>query len=140
VDEQQQETIAPRRFPTKKVVVVGVVLLACFLLGTASGIALLAKFGDFPSIESAQAYRPSVSSKIYDRNNRVAGEIYLEKRTLVPYDQIPRHVVYAFVAAEDANFFKHRGVDLTAIVRAAVKDILSVGFHQGASTITQQTL
>ena len=140
MDEQQQETITPRRFPSKKVIVMGVVLLACFLLGTASGLVLLAKFGDFPSIESAQAYRPSVSSKIYDRNNRVAGEIYLEKRTLVPYDQIPRQVVYAFVAAEDANFFKHRGVDVTAIVRAAIKDILSAGFHQGASTITQQTV
>ncbi len=141
VDEQEQEQASvPKRLPTKKVVLMAAVLLACFLLGAASGLVLLAAFGDFPSIESAQAYRPSVSSKIYDRNNRLAGEIYLEKRTVVPYDRIPRHVVYAFVAAEDANFFKHRGVDFSAIARAAFKDVVSGGFHQGGSTITQQTV
>ena len=112
----------------------------CFVLGAGAGIALLAKFGDFPSIESVAAYRPSVTSKIFDRNNRVVGEIYLEKRNVVPFKAIPPHVVNAFVAAEDANFFKHKGVDYFAIVRAIVKDVLSGGFAQGASTITQQTV
>jgi penicillin-binding protein 1A len=130
----------PAGFPWKKLFLLGFVLCLCFLLGAATALALLAKFGDFPSIESAQAYRPSVSSKIYDRNNRLVGEIYLEKRTVVPYRTIPKHVVNAFLAAEDANFFKHRGVDYTAIARAVFKDLLSGGFAQGASTITQQTV
>jgi penicillin-binding protein 1A len=130
----------PAGFPWKKLFLVGFVLLLCFLLGAGAALALLAKFGDFPSIESAAAYRPSVSSKIYDRNNRIVGEIYLEKRTVVPYQVIPKHVVNAFLAAEDANFFKHKGVDYTAIVRAVLKDVLSRGYAQGASTITQQTV
>jgi penicillin-binding protein 1A len=112
----------------------------CLVLGGLLGFFLLAKFGDFPSIQSAAAYRPSVSSKIYDRNNKVVGEIYLEKRTLVPYESIPPHVVNAFVAAEDAHFFKHKGVDYFAILRAVVKDMLHGGYAQGASTITQQTV
>src|SRR3990170_623839 len=115
-------------------------LFLCFLLGTGVGLVILAKFGSYPSLESVQQYRPSVSSKIYDRYNQLVGEIYLEKRTLVPYRQIPRHVVEAFVAAEDANFFQHRGVDLTAIARAAFKDLLGWSFAQGGSTITQQTV
>ncbi|MDA8121863.1 MAG: PBP1A family penicillin-binding protein [Deltaproteobacteria bacterium] len=127
-------------FPWKKLILLGFVLCLCFLLGAVAALVLLAKFGDFPSIDSAGAYRPSVSSKIYDRNNRVVMEIYLEKRSLVPYRSIPKHVVAAFVAAEDANFFRHRGVDFTAIARAVLKDILSGGFAQGASTITQQTV
>lgn len=111
-----------------------------FLGGTAAGLVVLAMFGDFPSIESIQAYRPSVTSKIYDRHNRLVGEIYQEKRTLVSYDKIPKHVVNAFVAAEDENFFTHKGVDFSAIARAALKDLLSVKFAQGGSTITQQTV
>ncbi|HWS16200.1 MAG TPA: PBP1A family penicillin-binding protein [Candidatus Methylomirabilis sp.] len=130
----------PAGFPWNKLLLILFVAGLCFVLGVGAGIALLARFGDFPQIESAAAYKPSVTSKIFDRNNRVVGEIYLEKRNVVPYKAIPPHVVYAFLAAEDANFFKHRGVDYFAIARAIVKDVLSGGFAQGASTITQQTV
>ncbi len=138
--ERRSSLEEPAGFPWKKLFLLGFVLCLCFLLGAAAALALLALFGDFPSIESAAAYRPSVSSKIYDRSNRIVGEIYLEKRTVVPYQAIPKHVVKAFLAAEDANFFKHKGVDYIAITRAVLKDILSGGFAQGASTITQQTV
>ncbi|GAB4368840.1 MAG: PBP1A family penicillin-binding protein [Deltaproteobacteria bacterium] len=130
----------PGRGRSRKNLLLAAAVLLCFLAGTAAGLVILAVFGDFPSIESIQAYRPSVTSKIYDRHNRLVGEIYQEKRTLVPYDRIPKHVVNAFVAAEDANFFTHKGVDLSAIARAALKDLLSVKFAQGGSTITQQTV
>jgi len=130
----------PAGFPWKKLLLIVFVAGLCFVLGAGAGMALLARFGDFPAIESAAAYRPSVTSKIFDRNNRVVGEIYLEKRNVVPFKTIPPHVVNAFVAAEDANFFQHKGVDYFAIVRAIVKDVLSGGFAQGASTITQQTV
>ncbi len=130
----------PVGFPWKKLLAIVIVAGLCFAFGTVAGIVLLAKFGDFPPIESAAAYRPSVTSKIFDRNNLVVGEIYLEKRNVVPFKAIPQHVVYAFVAAEDANFFRHKGVDYVAIARAIVKDVLSGGFAQGASTITQQTV
>ncbi|MBP2669062.1 MAG: multimodular transpeptidase-transglycosylase, partial [Deltaproteobacteria bacterium] len=130
----------PVGFNWIKLILILVVAGLFFALGTGAAVFLLATFGDFPPIESAQAYRPSVASRIYDRNNRLVGEIYLEKRTLVPYKSIPSNVVKAFVAAEDANFFQHGGVDYVAIIRAVLKDILSGGFAQGASTITQQTV
>jgi penicillin-binding protein 1A len=130
----------PAGFPWKKLILIVFVAGLCFVLGIGAGIVLLANFGDFPPIESAAAYRPSVTSKIFDRNNRVVGEIYIEKRNVVPFDAIPRHVVNAFVAAEDANFFKHKGVDYVAIGRAVLKDVVSRGYAQGASTITQQTV
>jgi penicillin-binding protein 1A len=130
----------PSGFPWKKLFLILVVTGLFFAFGVVAGVGLLARFGDFPSIESAKAYRPSVTSKIFDRNNRLVGEIYLEKRTLVPFRAIPPHVVNAFVAAEDAHFFRHKGVDYVAIFRAAVKDVFSGGYAQGASTITQQTV
>jgi penicillin-binding protein 1A len=111
-----------------------------FLAGAGTGLALLSKFGEFPSIEKAQAYRPSISSKIYDRNNSLVGEIYLEKRTVVPYNTIPPHVINAFVAAEDAHFFKHKGVDITGVLRAGVRNLLKGRIAEGGSTITQQTV
>jgi penicillin-binding protein 1A len=130
----------PAGFPWKKLLLILFVTGLCFVLGAGFGLVLLARFGDFPPIESAAAYRPSVTSKIFDRNNRVVGEIYVEKRTVVPFKEIPPHVVNAFVAAEDAKFFQHKGVDYVAIARAIVKDVVSVGYAQGASTITQQTV
>ena len=130
----------PAGFPWKKLFLIVIVAGLCFALGVGAGIVLLAKFGDFPPIESVSAYRPSVTSKIFDRNNLVVGEIYLEKRNVVPFKAIPTHVVNAFVAAEDANFFRHKGVDYIAIARAIGKDVLSGGYAQGASTITQQTV
>ncbi|MGB3400056.1 MAG: PBP1A family penicillin-binding protein [Candidatus Deferrimicrobiaceae bacterium] len=126
--------------PRRRPFLLAATLLLCFLLGTGAGLVLLAMFGTFPSFDSVQEYQPSVSSKIYDRYNQMIGEIYIEKRTLAPYDKIPRQVVNAFVAAEDANFFKHRGFDFSAIARAAVKDLLGGSFAQGGSTITQQTV
>jgi penicillin-binding protein 1A len=130
----------PAGFPWKKLFLVLAVTLFFFALGAGAGLTMLAKFGEFPSVESPAAYRPSVTSKIYDRNNQVVGEIFLEKRTLVPYKAIPSRVVNAFVAAEDANFFTHKGVDYIAIVRALMKDVFSGEYSQGASTITQQTV
>jgi len=130
----------PAGFPWKKLLLIVFVAGLCFVLGAGAGLVLLAKFGDFPTIEEAAAYRPSVTSKIFDRNNRVVGEIYLEKRNVVPFKAIPPHVVNAFVAAEDANFFQHKGVDYVAIARAIFKDVVSGGYAQGASTITQQTV
>jgi len=126
--------------PRKRPFLLAGTLLLCFLLGTGAGLVLLAMFGTFPSFDSVQEYQPSVSSKIYDRYNKMIGEIYIEKRTLAPYDKIPRQVVNAFVAAEDANFFRHRGIDFTAVARAAIKDLLGGSFAQGGSTITQQTV
>ncbi|MCL1925561.1 MAG: PBP1A family penicillin-binding protein [Syntrophorhabdaceae bacterium] len=128
------------RFPWKKLILMFFTSAFFFMLGAVSGLAILIIFGDFPSLESPSAYRPSVTSKIFDRNNQVIGEIFIERRTLVPYKTISPYVIKAFVAAEDAHFFKHKGVDLIAITRALVKDVFSGEFAQGGSTITQQMI
>jgi penicillin-binding protein 1A len=117
-----------------------VLFVLFFLFGAGTGLALLGTFGDFPPIETVQDYRPSTTSKIYDRNNRLVGDIYIENRTIVPYATIPRHVVQAFVAAEDAHFFEHRGIDPSGILRAGIKNLLKGRIAQGGSTITQQTV
>src|SRR3954454_11046863 len=78
------------------------------------------------------------ASVIVDRNNKIFGQIYVENRETVPYEQLPRDLINAVVAVEDAKFYQHHGYDLSGIVRAALKNLVAGHVRQGASTITQQ--
>src|SRR5205807_638986 len=78
------------------------------------------------------------ASVILDRNDKIFGQIYVENRETVPYDQLPRDLINAVVAVEDSKFYKHSGYDLFGIVRAALKNTVAGHVRQGASTITQQ--
>src|SRR5437016_1601924 len=78
------------------------------------------------------------ASVILDRNGKIFGQIYVENRETIPYDQFPRHLVNAVVSMEDNKFYQHGGYDLSGIVRAALKNFTAGHVRQGASTITQQ--
>lgn len=93
---------------------------------------------DLPPIDSIKHYRPPVVTEIRDRNGSLVGKYADEERYVLPLDAIPLHVRRAFLAAEDADFYKHSGVDFKAIIRAALKNAESGKSSQGASTITQQ--
>ena len=94
---------------------------------------------DLPSVESLAEYRPPVVSEIVSADGQVIGELFEERRRVVPYERIPRHVVQAFLAAEDKNFFQHHGVDWLGTLRAGVNTYVLKKKIQGGSTITQQT-
>jgi len=78
------------------------------------------------------------ASVIYDRSNNVLGRIFIQNRDQVPLDQLSPALLTAIVAAEDARFYKHKGVDYYGIGRAFVRNFQSGGIRQGASTLTQQ--
>jgi len=78
------------------------------------------------------------ASVILDRNGKIFGQIYVENRETVPYDQLPRDLVNAVVAVEDAKFYQHSGYDFFGIIRAALKNLTAGHVRQGGSTITQQ--
>ena len=76
---------------------------------------------------------------IYDKDgNYVTTLVGRENRTVIDTSALPRHVVDAFLAAEDLRFYKHPGFDVTRILGAVLSNMRSGGFDQGASTITQQ--
>ncbi len=76
---------------------------------------------------------------IYDKDgNYVTTLVGRENRTVIDTASLPRHVVDAFLAAEDLRFYKHPGFDVTRILGAVVSNVRTGGFDQGASTITQQ--
>jgi penicillin-binding protein 1A len=114
------------------------------LAGAAGGVGgyyyLMRKYGqDVPDITWAQSYRPPIVSNLVSGDNQLLAEFYKERRRVVPYERIPKKLVQAFVAAEDANFFDHAGIDFKGVVRAAIQNILSGRKKSGASTLTQQT-
>lgn len=91
-----------------------------------------------PQMITLQDYKPLLLTEVFDRNKKKIGEFYRERRVLVPYDKIPKHVLNAFIAAEDDQFFTHGGVNYVAMLRAAFANLKSGRKAQGASTITQQ--
>ncbi len=95
---------------------------------------------NLPDIKSLKNYRPPVMSVVYSDNNKIIGEFYKEKRIFVPFNKIPKVVVNAFIAAEDENFYKHKGIDILSIIRAFIKDVQAGRIVQGGSTITQQVV
>ena len=110
-----------------------------FVIGIVSLIAIVANIkSDLPQLITVKDYQPLLVSQVYDRNNQKIGEFFRERRILVPYDQIPKNLVNAFLAAEDDQFFQHGGVNLTAIMRATFANIRAGRKVQGGSTITQQ--
>ena len=78
------------------------------------------------------------ASVIVDRNDKIFGQIYVENRDTIPYEQLPRDLINAVVAVEDNKFYQHGGYDLVGIMRATLKNIVAGHVRQGASTITQQ--
>jgi membrane carboxypeptidase/penicillin-binding protein len=78
------------------------------------------------------------ASVILDRNDKIFGQIYVENRETIPYEQLPRDLVNAIVSVEDAKFYQHHGYALSGILRATLKNLVAGHVRQGASTITQQ--
>ncbi|MBI5286433.1 MAG: PBP1A family penicillin-binding protein, partial [Deltaproteobacteria bacterium] len=93
---------------------------------------------DLPNLSTLQGYNPNIVTKVYSQDGQVIGEFYIERRTVVPISRMPKHLIYAFLAAEDARFFQHEGVDYWSILRAIYKNIAAGRIVQGGSTITQQ--
>jgi membrane peptidoglycan carboxypeptidase len=79
-------------------------------------------------------------SQIFDVANRQLGVFELENSQPVLYDNVPPEVVSAFLAVEDAGFFRHKGVNLRALGRASFANFALESGRQGASTITQQVV
>ena len=113
------------------------------LVGAVAAFALIiATFGkDLPDYSQLKDYQPPVVTRIYAGDGRLVAEYAQEKRVFIPIDAVPDIVKDAFIAAEDKNFYRHSGVDYTAIFRAGIEDLKNRGSGKrpvGASTITQQ--
>ena len=95
-----------------------------------------------PDLQSFGTRKVSQSTKIFDR----AGKVLLYdvnqgvRRTVIPSGDISINIKNATVAVEDSDFYEHRGIKPTAILRAIFADLGSGSYSQGGSTITQQVV
>ncbi|MFN2488435.1 MAG: transglycosylase domain-containing protein [Actinomycetota bacterium] len=114
--------------PAVAVCALGLTLSAC------------AQIDDLPQLRHSDlAFKPAQSSRIFASDGRLITTMHgVEDRTVVPLGAIPKHLQQAVVAIEDERFYEHDGVDLRAIMRAAVTNAASGEIREGGSTITQQ--
>ncbi len=117
------------------------VLLGLLGLGLVGTLVAFAYFtDDLPSVADLSKDPLAQSTKVYDRDGKtLLYQFEVEQREIVTFDQLPKSLVDATVAAEDKSFFSNPGVDLFGIARAIFSDLTHRGSGQGgASTITQQ--
>ena len=101
------------------------------------GVALAVAYPNLPDISSLADYRPKLPLRVFSADGVLLGEFGEERRQLTPIEQIPQVMKDAVLAAEDARFYQHGGVDYKGVVRAALENLRDAR-SQGASTITMQ--
>ena len=117
----------------------GVTLLfvLAILFGAFSGI-FLAYESDLPQVSSLENFEPNIITEVYATDGRLIGEFAIEKRVIVSFKDIPPNMRNAIVAVEDADFWKHIGINLWRIPGAAITNLRSGKKEQGFSTLTMQ--
>ena len=91
-----------------------------------------------PSVVHLREIKLQVPLRIYSSDRKLIAEFGEKRRTPLDYDEIPQSVINAFLAAEDARFFEHPGVDYHGLLRAAAQLLMTGERRQGGSTITMQ--
>lgn len=122
----------------KRILVVLIGLLILFFIGVIGTFAYLVK--DLPGADALNRRKVIESTKIYDRTGTILlydvhGE---EKRTVIPFEEIPQYLKDATLVIEDDNFYHHAGIDFKGIIRAFLSNLHGEKTGQGGSTITQQ--
>jgi len=107
------------------------------IFGVSFGYALV-NYLEIPDVKQLETYKPKSAARLYADDGTLFAELFVEKRIPIPITQMPYHLKYAFIAIEDVRFYKHFGIDVRSIGRAAFKNIIRGGISEGASTITQQ--
>ena len=116
-----------------------VVVLALVAVASFGGV--VGYYGqDLPDVHSLRTLREPETTRIVDRDGELLGELFEERRSVVPLERIPRVLVLSVLAAEDADFYRHEGFDTLGLARALGRGILSGGDFRGTSTITQQVV
>ncbi|MEO8185621.1 MAG: transglycosylase domain-containing protein, partial [Deltaproteobacteria bacterium] len=118
----------------------GLVLCTCLALG--AGLLVLQHYSEgLPSVEKLKSgYDPPQVTRIYASEQTLLQSLFSERRTVIPFADIPSHAKLAFLAAEDAHFYEHEGLNYLGLLRAVWANLRAGHAVQGGSTITQQVV
>jgi penicillin-binding protein 1A len=120
------------------VILLGVTGLVVGVVGVVGIFVYYSSDPDLPHIDRVSDYHPKIVSKIYSSDGELIGEVFEERRTVMPIDKIPAVMKNAIIDAEDADFYTHGGLSYWGMLRAALRDLKPGARLQGASTLTQQ--
>ena len=106
----------------KKMILLGVIL---FFLSFFVFLYFLWKFSpELPSYSELKNYNPSLTSRVFTSDGLLLDKYYIQERIFVPINRIPENLKNAFISAEDKNFYNHFGIDVFAIIRASITNII----------------
>ncbi|HTM44590.1 MAG TPA: transglycosylase domain-containing protein, partial [Polyangiaceae bacterium] len=140
-DEPPQSNGPPSRWwrVFRWVIIVGFFFLGCGIGAVAYLIHVNST--DLPSVEQLKAgYNPPQITRVLARDNTLLKAVFTERRTVIPFEQIPNSAKLAFLAAEDAHFYEHEGLNYWGMLRALLRNVRAGHAVQGGSTITQQVV
>jgi len=115
-----------------------IVFLAMMGGVAAAGLVFYSLVQGLPDVTTLKDFHHEHATEVFSDDRRKIGEFTTERRYPVRFESIPNHVLRAFIAAEDAKFYEHKGVDYNGIMRAVMSNLMKGRFAQGGSTITQQ--
>lgn len=121
----------------------GGLALLCTMVVAAVAIVLVIRHYEarVPSVEQLRAgYEPPQVTRVVARDGTLLANLFTERRTVISLSELPDHAKLAFLAAEDAHFYEHQGLNYVGMLRALVKNLRSGETKQGGSTITQQVV
>jgi len=114
--------------------IVSLLLLSIFIAFVYYGA-----FGKLHTIKQLQEFKNQTATLVLSEEGDLIGKYFAENRTNIKYKQLPKHLIDALVATEDARYFKHVGIDSRSLLRVVFKTILSNNRSSGGgSTINQQ--
>jgi penicillin-binding protein 1A len=130
-----------RRLP-KWLLIALSVLLACACTGALALFLVVQHYSEgLPSVERLKSgYEPPQISRILAADGTLLSSVFTERRTVIPFSDIPDATKLAFLAAEDAHFYEHEGLNYLGVLRALWANLRAGRTVQGASTITQQVV
>jgi len=112
-----------------KIFFIGLAGIGLFFLFASWGL-----FGSMPSFEDLENPDSNLATEIISADGVVLGKYFEKNRSQLKYSDLPKNLVQALIATEDARFYEHSGIDGRGTLRA----ISSLGTSGGASTLTQQ--
>ena len=93
---------------------------------------------NLPDVETLRDVQLQTPMRVYTREGDLIGQFGEQKRSPLPFEEIPEQFIQALLAAEDDNFFKHRGIDVMGLMRAVSELVLTGEKVSGGSTLTMQ--
>lgn len=117
----------------RKLIIFSLFLCALFVLGILYYIEY-----ELPDIEALNTVQLQVPLQIFTNDKKLIATFGEKRRIPIPYREIPKELIQAVLATEDQRYFKHKGVDIPGLGRAAIQLVLTGKKLQGGSTITMQ--